>query len=393
MKLAWAAILGLLIIATLGCGGTNISSIPPAPVPSPSPVPSPTPATVTGDFLFEGNSLSSLNIASINPSTGALSTLAPATVQGNSVSGYPTIALAPSKKFLYALFESFTVVEGYSISGPNLQLSLLHNSPFFLSSIDSLNSLVLHPSGRFLYLIGSPFSTIEVQAIDTNTGNLTFASSTTESADLRAGVIDPTGQFLYVTDLTGGRIFAYQINPSAGALSPVNGSPFAVPLGTLSNSAGSEPNVDVIDSTGNFLYVSLMAGGVAAFGISPSTGTLSNVAGSPFVTTSVPTGIATDPVGNFLYICNSADGSVEGFAIDLNTGILAPVPGGPFATSAIASYLAIDPLGKFIYVANFINNSVYGFTLDHVSGTLSPIPGSPFPSVSNPNSLFVVTFP
>jgi 6-phosphogluconolactonase (cycloisomerase 2 family) len=332
-------------------------------------------------------------VAPINPATGAVGTLSPATVQGNTVFSYPTIALAPSKKFLYALFDSFTVVEGYSISGPNLNLSSLPNTPFFLSSIDSLNSLVLHPSGQFLYLIGSPFSTIEVQAVDTHTGNLTFASSIAESADLRAGAIDPTGQFLYVTDLTGGRIFAYQINSSTGALTTVAGSPFSVPLGTLSGSSGPEPNVPVIDKTGSFLYVSLMAAGVAAFEINPSTGALTNVAGSPFLTSSVPTGIATDPAGNFLYICNSPDGFVEGFTINISSGGLAPVPGSPFGTAAIASYLAIDPSGKFVYVGNFVNNSVYGFALDDVSGSLTPISGSPFPSVSSPNSLFVVQFP
>lgn len=399
LKLAWVTILALSIITVVGCGGAGSGSPSPtpspSPAPSPSPIPSPSPTpnpsptptpVASGEFLFVGNSLSSLNLSPINISTGALSAPAPATVQGNDDVIYPGVALTPSKKFLYALFSSFTIIEGYTISGPGVTLTPLKNAPFFSVSSGPMNSMVLDPTGRFLYVIHSP-STIEEHAVNVDTGDLTFVSDRTEAvADFRVAIIDPAGKFLFATDLTGGRIFAYQINQTNGSLSAVAGSPFALPAGNL-------PSIDVIDSTGNFLYVSQFAGGVAAFAINQTTGALTNVPGSPF-----PTNISGVPVflaaaGKFVYVCNS-NGTIDGLGVDPNTGILTQVPGSPFGTaSSLAANIAIDPLGKFLYVSNPATSATYGFTLDPTSGTLAPIAGSPFPAIPQVENLYIVKFP
>lgn len=392
LKLVWAVSLSLLLLVAAGCGGgsgTSPSPTPsPTPTPNPTPVPSPTPTPVaSGEFLFQGNSLSSLNLSSINLNTGVLGAVTAATVQGNDDVIYPGVAITPSKKFLYALFSSFTVIEGYSITGPGVTLTPLKNSPFFPVSTGPLNSFVLHPTGRFLYTIHSP-STIEEHTVDAVTGDLTFASDLTETADLRMATIDPTGKFLFATDLTGGRIFAYQINQTNGSLSAVTGSPFALPGGNL-------PNIDAIDRTGNFLYVSQFAGGVAAFAINPTTGVLSNVPGSPFSTDigGVPVFLTAHPVNNFLYICNS-NGSINGFAVDPNTGVLTAVPGSPFGTaSSLAANIAIEPSGKFLYVSNPGNSTIYGFALNPATGALVAIPGSPFSALSQAENLYIVNFP
>jgi len=385
-KLVWAASLSLLLLVAVGCGGGGGTS--PSPTPSPTPLPSPTPTPVaSGEFLFEGNSLDSLNLSSINLSTGVLSAATPATQQGDDEVIYPGVAVTPSKKFLYALFSSFTLIEGYSVTGPGVTLTPLKNAPFVPVSIGPLNSFVLHPTGRFLYTIHSP-ATIEEHTVDAATGDLTFASDLTETADFRVATIDPTGKFLFATDLTGGRIFAYQINQTNGSLSAVTGSPFALPGGNL-------PSIDVIDSTGNFLYVSQFAGGVAAFAINPSTGALTNVPGSPFPTNSggAPVFLTSAPASNFLYVCNS-NGSIDGFGVDPNTGVLTAVPGSPFSTApSLAANIAIDSSGKFLYVSNPGNSTIYGFTLNPASGTLVAITGSPFPAISQAENLYIVNFP
>jgi 6-phosphogluconolactonase len=391
-KFVWEKVLRLSLIttilslvATIGCGGSGGGIPSPSPSPTPNASPTPTPVA-TVEFLFVGNSSSSLNLSSINTSTGVLSAPAPATVQGNDEVIYPGVAVTPSKKFLYALFSSFTLIEGYTITGPGVTLTPLKNAPFFPVSTGPVNSLVLHPSGRFLYVIHSS-STIEEHAVNVDTGDLTFVSDRTEPvADFRVAIIDPAGKFLFATDLTGGRIFAYQINQADGSLSAVAGSPFALPGGNL-------PSIDVIDSTGNFLYVSQFAGGLAAFAINSVTGALTNVTGSPFSTNigGVPVFLAT--AGKFVYVCNS-NGTIDGFGVDPNTGILTQVPGSPFSTaSSLAANITIDPLGKFAYVSNPINSLIDGFTLDPTSGTLAAVPGSPFPAIPQVENLFIVKFP
>lgn len=394
MCLSFTAAVIFSLIATIGCGGSGggirspTPSPSPIPSPSPTPNPSPTPTPVaSGEFLFVGNSLSSLNLSPINISTGALSASAPATVQGNDDVIYPGVVVTPSKKFLYALFSSFTVIEGYTISGPGVTLTALKNAPFFPVSAGPVNSLVLHPSGQFLYVIHSP-ATIEEHAVNVDTGDLTFVSDRTEAvADFRVAIIDPAGKFLFATDLTGGRIFAYQISQTNGSLSAVAGSPFALPGGNL-------PSIDVIVSPANFLYVSQFAGGVAAFAINPITGALTNVTGSPFPTNSggVPVFLAADPLAKFVYVCNS-NGTIDGFGVDPSTGILSPVSGSPFSTAANAANIAIDPLGKFAYVSNPLNSTIYGFTINATSGTLTAIPGSPFPAIPQVENLYIVKFP
>jgi 6-phosphogluconolactonase (cycloisomerase 2 family) len=244
-------------------------------------------------------------------------------------------------------------------------------------------SMILHPSGQFLYVVQSP-QTIQELSANSTTGDLTPGSATTASgADLRVATIDPSGKFLYATDLTGGRAFGYQIDPSSGSLTAIAGSPFTV-ASTL------QPSIPVIDSTGHFLYVSLLTG-IAAFAINGSTGSLTPVPGSPFSTASQPIYLATDPVGNFLYACTVTNGTIEGFAIDPTTGVL-PSVGPPVDTTQFTSNIIVDPSGKFVYVSIESGSSIYGFSLNPVSGALSPLAGSPFASVANPTNLFIARF-
>jgi 6-phosphogluconolactonase len=371
--LVWlGAILSLLLA---GCGGGNSANTSQGGN-----------GPTSGNYLFEGNADSSLNLATINGSTGALSLPTLAGSPANDSTIYPGVAVTPSKKFLYALYTSFTVIEGFQVVGPGLQLAPLPGTPFFPSaSSGPFNSLVLHPTGKFLYLIESP-ATIEEFSIDASTGNLKHASAVTQTADLRVAVIDPAGKFLFATDLTGGQIFAYQIDQSNGALSAVAGSPFLVP-------ANGQPSIDVIDSTGKFLYASLISGGVAAFALDSSTGALTDVPGSPFPTSAEPTFIAVTPSGKFIYVSNSLDGSIDGFAIDTSSGALSKVMGSPFSTAFSATNIVVDPSGSFLYVSIYTDSTIYGFSLDSSTGSLSALTGSPFPSVPNPTNLMILKIP
>jgi 6-phosphogluconolactonase (cycloisomerase 2 family) len=376
MKLAGTIILGLQIIVVIGCGGNGS----PAPTPTPTPVSAPTPVT-SGEYLFEGNSGTSLNLATINSTTGALSSTTLLASQANDDVIYPGVAVTPSKRFLYALFTSFTEVQSFQLSGPGLQLTPVLT--FLLPTAGPLNSMVLHPSGQFLYVVQSP-GTIQEFSTNATTGSLSAGPTVKPGgADLRVAAIDPAGKFMYVTDLTVGRIFAYQINPSNGSLTAVPGSPFTI-------SATAEPNIPVVDSTGHFLYVSLLSG-LAGFAIDSSTGALTPIPGSPFSTSSQAVYIAADPVGNFLYDCTS-NGLVDGFAINPTTGVLTSVPGSPFSTALVPGNVAVAPSGKFVYVSITTGSSIYGFSLNPLTGSLTPLTGSPFASVSNPSNLFIAAF-
>ena len=377
---------GVLVCLLMGsCGGGSSSITSPGGGP-PGGGPPPTGGNATsGEYLFEGNSLPGLNVATIDSSTGALGSPTLAGDFANNLSLYPGIALAPSNHFLYAFYTSFTLIQGFQVAGPGLQLNTLVESPFFPATSGFLTSMAIHPTGNFLYVIELP-ATIEEFSVDITTGNLTHASTLTETADLRMAVIDPGGKFLFVTDLTGGRIFAYQIDHSNGSLSTVAGSPFIVP-------ANGQPSVDAIDSSGSFLYASLMSGGVAAFAINSSTGVLADIPGSPFPTGSETTSIVIAPSGKFMYASDTQDGLIDGFAIDPISGALSGIMGSPFSTVPAPSSVVVDPSGKFLYALDSLTSTIYGFSLDSSSGSLSTLTGSPFASVPNPINISAVNIP
>ena len=116
-------------------------------------------------------------------------------------------------------------------------------------------------------------------------------------------------------------------------------------------------------------------------------GALSPLSGSPFPLP-VSHYIATDQTGAYLYVTSGAN--VVGYGIDATTGALTALPGFPVATGANAYSVTIDPTNQFLYVANDGAANVSGFSLDSSTGMLTPIAGSPFTAGNHPD--FVSTF-
>jgi 6-phosphogluconolactonase (cycloisomerase 2 family) len=335
-----------------------------------------------------------LSYATINTTTGALSVPTVAGSPAFNPDNYTSIVVAPSNNFLYAFYESFSELETFQMSGPGLQLTLLSGSDY-LKNLPYEESMNLHPSGKFLYVIQSGVGgTIQEISINANSGALTLGTPVTVNADIRTGIFDPAGNFLYVNDLSGGRIFIYDVDQTDGSLTPAASSPFTLP-------SSEQPTYIAIGGSGTtlFLYADLYSSlhsgnGIAAFSINSSTGALTVVPGSPFQSTSnAPDYICVDPSGKFLYGTDSLNGLIDGFVINPTTGVLNSVPGSPFSTATTSDTIAIDPTGKFLYVTNYANSTIYGFSLDSVTGTISPLTGSPFPSVSQPNSLTMMNIP
>jgi DNA-binding beta-propeller fold protein YncE len=91
-----------------------------------------------------------------------------------------------------------------------------------------------------------------------------------------------------------------------------------------------------------------------------------------------------DPSGTLLYVANSGDGTLSGFQINTTTGYLTAVAGSPFVTGGGEPLaVVIDPSDQFLYVTNGSApnaNSISAFTIAVSTGALTPVPGSPFDS-------------
>ena len=176
-------------------------------------------------------------------------------------------------------------VSFYAIIPQTGALSPATGSPFAAKT--AAVSLAFDPLGYFLYVAGvggvsvffiDPFSdTPSFLAV----GSPFLAGNTPSSV-----VVEPTGKFIYVTNQGSNDISGFSVNRSGvstGLLTPVPGSPFP---------AGSGPSSVTVDPSGQFVYVTNKGDNtVSVYTIDSNTGALTPVAGSPFPTGASPVAI------------------------------------------------------------------------------------------------------
>ena len=202
--------------------------------------------------------------------------------------------------------------------------------------------------------------------------------------------LNPTGKFLYYGSSTLGAsvteaVGALDVDGSTGALSQVSGSPFLTSNAALFvavHPSGNFLYTEDIDKTGaNFIVMQSLS----AFSIDSTSGALTPVPGSPFIPplTAHTGGFAIDPEGKFLYASTGLAGNgILGWSIDTATGAITPLPGSPFQAGTETFGAAFDASGKFFYVSPGSAGGLLGFSVDPVSGDLIPLAGSPFASTS-----------
>jgi len=214
--------------------------------------------------------------------------------------------------------------------------------------------------------------------------------------------------YLYVA-LANENVYGFSIDATTGALTALTNSPYTVgALGSV-NSVAADP-------TGRFLFVAGI-GGVSVFSVNSTNGelTLTN-SGSPFPTPGVVLGqMATDGLGKYLYGVQSFPGTeVVAFSYDQTSGALTAVPGSPFVSTGSANFnmaeIAGESSGKYMIGiteeigqgGGIIDNHLYVFGISQVAGSagaLAPVAGSPFLTTNSPlymtvspNGSFVYTF-
>ena len=203
----------------------------------------------------------------------------------------------------------------------------------------------------------------------------------------------PLPGFMYViiqsnsgqSPLTGS-ISAFSVDPSTGALAPVPGSPFAVLAG---------PAALIADLSGKFLYVASDLGNltptndISAFAINPTTGALTPVPGSPFVSGIAPLSLAVDSTDKFLYVADGGNGTdtnatnISVFSIDSTTGALTPISkaecANQFGVPVESGAIVTDPAARFVFVTTTsqLMGQACSFSINP-GGSLQQVTGSPF---------------
>jgi len=259
------------------------------------------------------------------------------------VNGPGPLITDPSGKFLFygsaALGSPNQVIGSLSVDTAGM-LSVAPGSPHPVSEVPFV--LAVPPAGNLLFVENvdpSDTSSYIMQSISEYTiganGTLTPTANSPVSVPSNSGIgsfkFHPSGQFLYASSPYGsGGILAWNVNSTTGDLTPINGSPFL---------SGVRIANIILDSTGKFLYLTFgFTHGISVFRIDQTTGGLSLVTGSPFSSASYYSSISMDPSGKFLFTGNPRDSTIEAFSVDATTGGLTAV-GSPVAIGGQATGL------------------------------------------------------
>ena len=379
--------IALSLSGCMGKGSISMSCLGPCTSP---------PAT---EFLY-ATSADHISAFSINLSTGALGTplTMPGPNQSTGMVASNTLGHLYVTDFLNDAVDAFSINSGsgglIAISGSTLPVGSTPPGAGGLSNVI--------PGNFYLYATDLNAGMVAGFTFDSATGKLTpvpsspFPAGNTPVQAAR----DYLGKFLYVSNLndSSGGISAFTINQNTGALSSIPGSPF--PTG----SAGSFPGPSAMVVNNNFLYVALAGtvnanNKIVAFAIDPTTGVLTTLPSSPFVTGSDPLYMALAPVTlasqAFLYTANVQDGTISAFTADDSTGVLTPVNGSPYTSGTSIEGVTVAPYTTsngtlFLYASDPQAKAVRAYTINGNTGALSAMPSSPFQAGTSPALLTVV---
>jgi len=214
-----------------------------------------------GSSLYVANAGSdNVSAYTIDPNTGALTGTSTSASGKNPTSivnsyGYIYVANHGGSNDISAFFTDLTPVSGspFPAGGNPLSLALWGGKFLYTANPDATNPSIsgfsIDPaSGTLTPLSGSPFP-LPVSHYITTTGNYLYVTSGANvvgySIDAKTGAltalagfpvsaganaysitIDPTNQFLYVTNDGAANVSGFTLNASTGALTPMAGSPF-----------------------------------------------------------------------------------------------------------------------------------------------------------------------
>jgi 6-phosphogluconolactonase (cycloisomerase 2 family) len=346
----------------------------------------------------------------IESATGALAPIAGSPFPEGRVAN--CVAVDPGGKFVFATSNKDTAVWAYTIAPTTGTLTQIG----VFSTGTGLGSLPrgIAVTGKFAYVaddftsdaVGNFIGPVSGFTIDATTGALSpiAGSPFSVGGDATAVATTLNGNFLYVqSDIQQGTtltqaIYAFSIDATTGALTPVPGSPWALPAGTAF--LGLHP-------TGKFIYLSLSGvgnnlGQVMVYAVNPMTGALTVLGTSAATASSFPGGIAFDPTGKFAYVTDVPDlvqrgNTVSAYTIDATTGALTPIVGSPFAAGSWPGSVSVDPTGRFLFeVDTGVNTPTTGavsaFSINTTTGALTPVPGSPFAAGQSPGGIATTLF-
>ena len=270
---------------------------------------------------------------------------------------------------------SLDTVAGYALSSGSLTATT--SSPYQLGAVPS--TLAITPGNSILYA-GSELGGIYGYTIG-SAGALTLVGTgAISNVGASAMAVDATGQYLLVLEVgtTNPTLSSFPINTSTGALSSA--------VSTVSLDAGAAVAMVQVPNT-SLVYVTLGTGGVDALTLDSSTGVLTklSILLSPRGSAYSDNGVASDPAGQYLFVSETGTNGIRSFTVN-SSGTLTELSGSPIAAGAGVGAVMVDRTGAFVYAVNQAGNTISAYTLAS-TGALTAVTGSPFATGATPHAL------
>jgi 6-phosphogluconolactonase (cycloisomerase 2 family) len=211
------------------------------------------------------------------------------------VSAYDKTAYNPCNTSLTTSNANPGWVFGFAV-GSGGALTASTNSPYQAGT--EPNAITADPTSSFVYATDYPNNEIIgylVQGASTNYQLYTLATGPVKAGNEPTAVtIDPRGLYVYVVNSLDNSVSAYSITKSTGSPSTV------VSSSSATSSTDTQPMSIVVEpSEGRYVYTANYLGNsISGFRLDPSTGALTSTQATPYPTGAYPRAIIAVPHGN-----------------------------------------------------------------------------------------------
>jgi 6-phosphogluconolactonase len=313
----------------------------------------------------------------IDPATGHLTYRS----EINDIENPSFLAIDSQQRFLYAVNENLAqedcLVHAYQIGPKSGRLNPLNQQPSLGTSpcyvaLDQTDQFVIvanYGSGSVSLLpIHQSGHLYAVTDSHQHTGS-GMDPHRQEGPHAHCVIVDPTNQYVFVTDLGTDRLMIYQLDREGKRLIPHDVSYLALPAGSGPRHLTFHPNGHIaylINELNSTIITLAYDAAQGRFTILDVISTLPE----DFQGESYCAEVCITPSGKFLYGSNRGHNSLAIFAVDQDTGQLENVA---FQTThgKTPRNFAIDSSGNFLLVANQDSNNIVTFRINQETGCLT----------------------
>ncbi len=240
-------------------------------------------------------------------------------------------------------------------------------------------ALTATPNSSYFFVNWTVSSGTNVSFADANSATTTV-TLTGGAATIQANFAQ---EFVYIGNCGSDSLAMFSVSPDTGRLSILSGSPIG---------GFSLPCYIASAQSGRFLYAANYAGNtISALGVDRTTGQPTTVLTSPYGTAAKPYSLAVDQKDNRLYCVSTGTSNwISVYDMDKSTGYLSPIsgPAYQFAGQGLNQYgAAVDSTGSFFFTGNNGSSTVSSYTIDNATGALTPVGAFPSGTGTAPQAL------